>query len=217
MAVFVLDHESSDATAALARERGARVAVRPFEGFVNARRYALAQVQTPWAFMVDADERPDAVLRDALAAAAGDVDGYTVSRTTYFRGKPLRMWSGEVLLRLFRTDRVRLEAAPAGGGEAQLHERWVCEGPVRALGGTLRHYSYPDAASYRRKYAWYTSLEARGIRASVSSAVLQTLAVPLRFANALVRRGALFDGLDGCYVAWYSALYPAVVQWKALR
>jgi glycosyltransferase involved in cell wall biosynthesis len=138
---FVLDHESTDATAEIARSRGARVVVRPFEGFVNARRFALAQVKTPWTLMIDADERPDAALREAIIAAPEDADGYTLSRTTYYCGKPLRMWSDERLLRLFRTDRVRLEAAPAGGGEAQLHERWICEGRVRELRGVLEHYS----------------------------------------------------------------------------
>lgn len=217
MQTFVLDHESSDATVAIAQARGARVAVRPFEGFVSARRLALAHVRTPWTLMIDADERPDGVLREAIVAASPDADGYVVSRTTYYCGKPLRMWSGERLLRLFRTDRARLEAAPAAGGAAQLHERWICRGRVLTLEGTLEHYSYPDAASYRAKYEAYTSVEARGVRASAAAAALQTLLVPLRFAHALLRRGAALDGPDGWRIAWYSSLYPAVVQWKALR
>jgi hypothetical protein len=144
------------------------------------------------------------------------VDGYSVSRTTYYRGKALRIWSDERLLRVFRTDRVRLEAAPAAGGEAQLHERWVCDGRVRALHGTLEHYSYGDAKSYRAKYEWYTDIEARGLRANRALAVAHTLLVPLRFVKLLLK-GAALDGADGWYVAWQSARYPAAVQWKALR
>lgn len=217
MPVFVLDHESTDSTVALAQARGARVAVRPFQGFVTARRFALSQVQTPWAFMIDADERPDGRLRQAILDASGGADGYEVSRTTYFAGKPVRMWSNEHLLRLFRTDRVRLQAQPAAGGQAELHERWVCESAVSVLEGTLEHYSYADAAAYRRKYDEYTSVEARGIRGSMLRAAMQSFAVPLRFARALFFRGAILDGGAGVFVAWYSALYPAVVQWKALR
>lgn len=214
---FVLDDESTDATVSLAKTLGARVAVRPLQGFVDARRFALSQVRTPWTLMIDADEAADETLRGAILAAEGDADGYTVSRTTFYCGKPLRMWSGERLLRLFRTGRVRLEAAPAGGGDAQLHERWICEGTVDSLDGTLEHYSYPDAASYRAKYARYTTLEAQGMRGAPARALGQTLLVPLRFAHALIRRGAVLDGPAGWLVAWYSALYPAVVQWKALR
>jgi glycosyltransferase involved in cell wall biosynthesis len=213
---LVIDSESTDATVAIAQARGARVVVRPFQGFVDARRFALAQVATPWTLMLDADEALDATLRAEIVAASDKNDGYTFSRTTYYCGKPLRIWSGERLLRLFRTGRAHLQAAPAAGGGAQLHERWMCEGTVGALRGTLEHYSYPDPASYRRKYAWYTSIEARGARAGAPYALAQSALVPLRFLKMLAK-GALIDGPDGWYVAWYSALYPAVVQWKALR
>lgn len=166
--------------------------------------------------MIDADEVLSDRLRAELIAADDGVEGYTVSRTTYFRGKPLRAWTGERLLRLFRTNRAHLEAAPAAGGDADLHERWVCDGAVGALQGTLEHYSYPDTESYREKYARYTDIEAGGVHASIAGALLQSLLVPLRFTRTLLR-GAALDGPDGWYVAWYSALYPAVVQWKALR
>lgn len=215
--VFVLDSQSTDDTVALAKAAGARVDVRPFDGFVNARRYALAQVPTPWTLMIDADEAPDAALRSAIVAASGDVVGYEVSRTTFYCGKPLRIWRGERLLRLFRTQAARLEAAPAAGGDAQLHERWICEGRIEALPGTLEHFSYPNAQSYREKYERYTDIEARGVRPRLDVALLlKTVLVPARFARLLFK-GALLDGPGGWYVAWKSALYPAVVQWKAVR
>lgn len=189
---------------------------RAFTGFVDARRFALSQVQTPWTLMIDADERLDETLRAALLGAPGDADGYIVSRTTSYCGKPLRMWSNEPLLRLFRTDRARVQAAPAAGGAAQLHEHWVCEGRVGTLRGTLEHDSYPDAASYREKYARYTATEAQGLQPSIGPAIAQSLLVPVRLADMLLRRGALLDGPRGWIVAWYSALYPAVVRWKSL-
>jgi len=217
MRAFVLDHESQDATAAIARASGASTVTRPFTGFVDARRFALAQVRTPWTLMIDADERLDPVLRAAIVSAPEDAQGYRVCRTTFYCGKPLRMWRGERLLRLFRTDRARVEAAAVAGGAAQLHERWICDGRVGDLEGTLEHYSYPDAASYRVKYEAYTSMEAAAMRTGIAMAMLQSALVPVRLLNSLLRRGALLDGPAGWTVAWYSALYPAVVQWKALR
>ena len=216
MPVFVLDSESTDATAAIAQAHGARVMTRPFTGFVDARRFALSQVQTPWTLMIDADERLDDRLRAGIVEAPGDADAYVMHRTTSYCGKPLRMWSNEPLLRLFRTGGARVEAAPAAGGQAQLHERWVCDGRVRTLPGTLQHDSYPDAASYRKKYEEYTSTEARGMQGSFLSAVIETALVPPRFANLLLRRGALFDGPRGWAIAWHSACYPAVVRWKSI-
>lgn len=216
MPVLVLDDESTDATASIAQARGARVITRPLDGFVQARTFALSRVDTPWTLMIDADERLDERLRAEISQAPGDADAYVVLRTTAYCGKPLRMWSNEPLLRLFRTNGARLEAAPAAGGRAQLHERWVCDGIIRTLEGTLEHDSYPDAASYRKKFAAYTAIEARGVPPSLGAALMQLLAVPLRFANLLVRRGALLDGPRGWTVAWYSALYPAVVRWKSI-
>jgi glycosyltransferase involved in cell wall biosynthesis len=215
MHALVVDSGSTDHTVEFARSWGAEVRERPWTDFVDARRYALAQVRTPWAFMLDADEACDDRLRDAILQAGDDADAYRVYRTTYFCGKPMRLWSREPLIRLFKRDRVRLQAFPAGGGSAALHERWIGDGPVRDLDGTLLHYSYPDVATYRAKYDRYTSTEAAGLPRSVPRAIGASLKGVLRFAYLLLVRGALLDGWRGVYVAYRSAMYPAVVAWKA--
>lgn len=210
--ILVVDARSCDRTREIAELYGARVLERSWNGFVDARRFALTQVATEWSLAIDADEALDEHVRDAVVACDGNLDGYTVSRDTYFCGRPLRMWTGERLLRLTRVAKTRVEANPAAGGGAELHERYVVDGPVGALGGTLLHYSYETVDSYREKFARYTDIEAAG---SPSRANL--LLVPLRFAHALVVRGALLDGWRGAYVAWMSAVYPAVAAAKARR
>ncbi len=212
VSILVIDAQSCDRTRELAALYGARVIERPWDGFVEARRFALAQVATPWAFALDADEALDDDLRDAVLACAGTADGYAVARDTYFCGKPLRMWQGESLLRLMRVAKARVEANPASGGDAELHERYVVDGPVERLGGRLLHYSYETVESYREKFARYTDLEAAGHPPRANP-----LLVPLRLIYSLVVRGGLLDGPRGIYVAWMSALYPSVVSWKARR
>ncbi|HEV3088758.1 MAG TPA: glycosyltransferase family 2 protein, partial [Candidatus Elarobacter sp.] len=156
MHVFVLDADSRDQTAAIARAHGAEVETRPWTGFVNARRYALGRVTTPWALMLDADELLDATLRDAILTARGEVAGYRLRRVTMLCGRPVRAagWSNEKLLRLFRTDRARVAANELG---ADLHERWIVDGPIADLPGAIVHDSYPTLASYRAKFDRYTS------------------------------------------------------------
>ena len=210
IAVLVLDAHSADNTVAYASGAGARVIERAWTGFAEARRYGLAQIVTPWTLMLDADEELDDRLREAILQARSDADGYLLRRTTYFRGKPMRMWSNEPLLRLVRTSAARVE-------EVALHEHLLCDGEVRELGGVLLHYSYPDARSYREKFARYTALEALALPGDPLRVLREGLLALPRFANNLVRRGALLDGPRGWYVAWYSALYPAVVAWKAVR
>jgi hypothetical protein len=215
MRVFVLDAMSRDRTVEFARAGGAEVVERPWNGFVDARAFALASVKTPWTLMLDADEALDDALRDALLAATGKAEGYVVRRTTFYCGKPLRMWRREPLLRVFRTDRARLEAHGAAANDAALHERWRCDGPVEELAGTLLHYSYPDAASYRAKFARYTEIEASALRFSWPRVVAQWLLVWPRWAWLLVRRGALLDGARGIVASYWSARYPYVVAKKA--
>lgn len=210
ISILVVDALSADNTVAYARASGARVLERAWTNFVDARRFGLGQITTPWTLMLDADEELDDRLREAILAASGDADGYIVRRTTYFHGKPMRMWSDEPLLRLVRTGAARIE-------NVALHERLACDGTIRELGGTLLHYSYPDARSYREKYARYTAIEALATPPSVLGTAGDAALVLPRFANNLLRHGALRDGPRGWYVAWYSALYPAVVAWKSLR
>jgi glycosyltransferase involved in cell wall biosynthesis len=216
MHVFVLDACSRDHTVQFAKGAGAEVVQREWTDFVDARRFALDRVRTPWALMIDADEALDDELREALVGAPEDVDAYRVSRTTYFCGKPMRVWSNEPLLRLFRPGAVTLATQPAAGGTANLHERWESNGRIGELTGTLLHFSYPDYATYRRKFDAYTTEEAAGVAPSLLTWIAATFELPLRFVRLALVRGGILDGVRGAYVAYKSSAYRAVVAWKAL-
>ncbi len=200
VAVLVLDALSGDDTADVARSAGATVIQRKWIGFVNARLFALAQVKTRWTLMLDADEALDEKLRASISNAEESAVGFALERTTYFCEKPIRMWSGELLVRLFRTELAILKAQPALGGE-----------------GTLAHYSYPDVRAYARKFNEYTSIEARSSPRSWTQFARQLLVVGPRFWWLLIARGELLDGWRGWYVAYLSAIYPLVTATKALR
>jgi glycosyltransferase involved in cell wall biosynthesis len=214
--VFVLDAESRDATVAIAQSHGAVVERREWAGFVNARRYALGRVTTPWAFMLDADELIDDTLRAAILASNADVYGYRVRRITMLCGKPVRAagWSNELLLRIVRTDRATVAT---GANGADVHEQWSVDGPVADLPGAIVHDSYPTVASYRAKFDFYTSAEARVLRASRWNLAGAVALLPARFAWSLLRYGGWLDGWRGLFVAWESARYKVVVRSKALR
>jgi glycosyltransferase involved in cell wall biosynthesis len=220
--LYVVDAESTDATVALARAHGAEVVVRPWEGYVATRRRALREVTTPWTWMLDADEYADAELVAAVAAldpADTAHDAYAVVRDTMLAGRVVRAcgWSGERLVRIVRTERATLVARPAAGGTADLHEHWVVPGAVGTLPGRLVHESYPTYASYFAKFARFTSIEAAGAPRSLARLLRAALAAPIRFARGLLGHGALLDGPRSWFVAYWSALYPIVVAWKALR
>ena len=216
MQLLVLDAGSRDHTVAFARGAGARVVQRQWTDFVDARKYALSQVATPWTLMLDADEALDDVLCSSILEASAEPDAYRVRRTTYFCGKPMRIWRDEPLIRLFRTGQATLEAYPAASHDALVHERWNCAGSIGDLRGTLLHYSYPDVATYRAKYERYTSLEARASHSTPLRVLGAWLGGLLRLPWLLFARGAVLDGPRGWYVAYHSAMYPAVAARKAL-
>lgn len=215
----MLDAESTDGTVLIAAEWGARTIVRPWTGFVSARRFALSEVETAWTFMLDADEALDPAARRALerTVAENDVAGYRIARTTYFCGRAIRggAWARDAPLRLFRTGSARVVARPAAGGDAELHEAWHVEGRVATLGGTLQHDSYPTLASYRAKFSRYTTLEARGVRVGFPGFVAVTARAVVKLPWLFVVRGGWRDGWRGAFIAIASAAYPVVVAWKA--
>lgn len=222
MPALVLDAESTDATPRIAEAFGARAIVRPWAGFVAARRYALGEVRTPWTLMLDADESLDAALREALAALPEEPreDGFRLARTTSLCGRPVRGcgWGDERLLRLFRTAEARLAAHPAAGGAADLHERWEVDGPVADLGGRLAHDSYPTLAAYGSKFARYTTIEAAALHARAPGAAFAAALAraALRLPWLFFGRAGWRDGWRGAFVSAASAVYPVVVRWKAL-
>jgi hypothetical protein len=215
--VFVLDAESSDATAGVARACGAEVEVRAWTGYVDARRYALGRVTTPYAFMLDADELLSDELTTALAGDLTRADGFRVRRVTMLAGRAVRAagWSAERLVRCFRVDRAHVVPNSVGGA-ADLHERWVVEGALADLPGMIVHDSYPTVASYRERFARYTQIEAAALRGSRLACAIAAARLPLRFVWLWTRYGGWRDGWRGAFVAWYSALYPVAVQWRAL-
>ena len=195
--------------------------MRPWQSFLEARAYALGLVHTPLALFLDADEALDATLRAAIleAEAPPDLAAYRMLRINVFCGKPMRGagWYPEYLTRLFRPAHVRLEAQPAAGSRAALHERIVADGPVADLAGAIIHHSYPTVQSYWSKFDRYTSIEGAALETSPRILARTAFVAVLRFGWLLLGRRAIFDGWRGLVVAFGSALYPVVAHWKAGR
>ena len=207
---------STDRTREIAASNGATFLQREWRGYIDARLYALSAVRTPYTLMIDADEALDERLRRAIEAAAEDTDGYRLARTTFFCGKPMRIWSSEPILRLFRTSDASL-ASRGMDNRAQVHEAWSVPGTVADLPGTLLHYSYPTQASYRAKFEQYTAIEAQALHATPLRVWVESAKSLLRLPFLLFARGAILDGWRGIYTAWWSAWYPAIAYRKALK
>jgi GT2 family glycosyltransferase/tetratricopeptide (TPR) repeat protein len=150
--IVVVDTGSSDGTAELARQLGARVVDSPWQdSFAQARNVALEHATGDWIFWLDADDRLDETnrekLRRLLAQLPGEPLGYLLQcQSVPGPGQP-RVVVDHV--RLFRRH-------PAIRWRYRVHEQILLS--IRALGGqvqgtdiVIQHLGYQDARLHQAK------------------------------------------------------------------
>ena len=88
--VIVADSYSTDDTAKIAEENGAKVIQVPFNGFGELRNNAIAACSHDWIFSLDSDERCTKKAKQEILKIINDdksLDAYYVPRRNYFMGK----------------------------------------------------------------------------------------------------------------------------------
>lgn len=204
--VLVLDSNSSDDTAALARAAGARVVVTDWPGYGPqvARGFGLAN--GAWVLSLDADERIGSRLRAEILAAirSNAFDGYRIPRLSEFCGRFIRHsgWRPDRTLRLGRR-------ALAGFTPHVLHAHMTLDGRIGELREHLVHHSYPDVHDVLDKLDRYSTGHARDMLAngrsgSVGKAVWHGA---FAFVRTYLLRLGFLDGQHGLMLAIYNAEY----------
>nr|PZN65631.1 MAG: hypothetical protein DIU58_06950 [Sphaerobacter thermophilus] len=210
--LFVLDSESTDQTVAIARRFGARVAVRPFDGYASQRQAALRMVDRPWVLFLDADERLSPALTaeviDAVRTGSPDVAGYWLPRRNWIRGREMRGggWWPDYQLRLLRRDRAHYRVG------REVHEIVDLDGPAGWLSEPLLHLNYDSLREFRAKQAHYARMRAESLRAAGQFPRRRTyIGQPAReFFRRVVRLRGYRDGPLGLVLA-------AILAWYELR
>ena len=205
--VLVVDDDSNDRTAEIARSLGARVVQHRFEGFREQSQFALDQVRSDWALSLDADERISPELRHAiermLAAPEASVSGYRLGRVTRHFGVLFRhgtLFKGA--RRLARTGRCRWVGFNP-------HCTLAIDGVVRDLPGDFLHLRDRSLRSQAEVYNRYSTLKAEemyaaGRRAGASSIVLRPIG---RFLRSFVVKQGFRHGTAGLVAALEEAVY----------
>jgi len=243
--VFVVDSQSRDDTAAIARAKGARVVQFHFNGvFPKKKNWSLENLpfRNEWVLIVDADERvPPALAEEIRCAVASDeADGYFINRRFFFLGRWIRhcgyypSWN----LRLFkhRLGRYeRIECPDADVGDNEVHEHVVLDGRAGRLREDMLHYAYPDLRTWVEKHNRYSEWEAHVARRLRSGSAEERrlgrgprlkrvlkriyLRLPMRFAvrfvYAYVLRGGFLDGRPGFILCGLLAFYDFLSWAKA--
>jgi glycosyltransferase involved in cell wall biosynthesis len=169
--VYVIDSQSTDATAEVARSYGAKVVQFRYRGgWPKKRQWAMETLpfDYDWIFLVDADEALTPALAEEIAKAIQNsgVNGYYVSLQMYFLGRALRHSGASFYkLSLFRRGKgryeCRLKDQDTSMADMEVHEHVVVEGHTAKLENPLDHHNVESLSRYIQKHDEYSNWEAR--------------------------------------------------------
>jgi len=217
--LIVVDAESSDKTADLARAAGATVFVRPWPGYGPQKNFGRTQAHGEWLLFIDADEEVTPLLQSQIQAAIDkpDKDFYWLRIVTVFLNKPLRHLYGHNPRLMLRTSGKWTDAKVHEQVETNMGERITLGDEHSAiLSSSLLHHSHPTIASYLEKMRRYTTLDAEEMVRTghhrsgrhIRPGVLMPAWLGVRqFIKLLVYRRGILDGPAGWLWCVLSAYY----------
>lgn len=203
--VIVVDGGSTDATAALAENAGARVLILRGQTIAAQRNVGIAAASHDWILALDADERVSPQLRAELRQV---VDGrnpthaaYRMKFRNHYLGRELRYgpWGRDWHIRLFKRD-LRYVCN-------RVHEHLEPIDDVGTLTGPIVHHPYRDISHHVTKIVKYSrwgadDLYTRGRRARAWDMAARPA---WRFARDFVLFSGWRDGALGFIAASLSA------------
>jgi glycosyltransferase involved in cell wall biosynthesis len=219
--LIVVDAESQDKTAAVARELTDHVFVRPWPGFAAQKNFGIDQAHGEWILSLDADEVVSPALQAEIAGVLdgdGADIGYLVPRRNVFWGRWVRHGGlyPDWQLRLFRRGRGRF-------AERSVHESVTVDGRVGRLRGHLEHRSYRDVADFLERADRYSTLAAQEWLAAGRPCrpFVDLAARPVgRFLAMYVGRAGFLDGWRGFLLAvlyGYYVLMRSAKVWERTK
>lgn len=155
--VLVIDNGSTDETAKIAEQRGARVLSAKHNSFAKLRNEALKHIKTDWLFYIDADERVTPTLaKEILVHVETDTAAALIlQRTNIFFGQEFKHggWQADAVPRVFKK-------AAFKEWTGVVHETPHFNGESTTLHAPLLHLTHRDIRSGLYKSASWTHREA---------------------------------------------------------
>ncbi|MFH0881719.1 MAG: glycosyltransferase family 2 protein [bacterium] len=216
--IVVVDAGSSDATATIAADHGARVIHQPNNSNLNINKnIAIENCTHDWVLVLDADEIiPPALAGEILQEIKNPRhDGYFVPRRNRILGRWVRHGGQypDLQLRLIRRETARFP-------ERHVHERIQVKGSVGRLSNPMDHSPYPTIAQMMRKGMFYADFEAQVRRTTTRTSPLVfiyqiLIRPPFRFIRRYFFKGGFLDGIPGLAMSFFDA-FNNVVRWLRL-
>ncbi len=214
----VVDDSSSDATASIARKKGARVELHPYPYSAAQKNWAIPRCTHPWILLLDTDERvplPLAKEIQKLLEEGPQFQAYWIYRRNFLLGHPLRhgQWGADKCIRLFQRDtccyedkRVHAEIQSPPSNTGFLQEK-MDHLAIPALGPYL-----PKMTRYGRWAA--EEMHRRGHHFHFWDLWIRPWAA---WFKAYILRGGLLDGIPGIVAAvlhGYGTFLKYMMLWE---
>ncbi len=169
--VYVIDSQSNDDTAEIARSFGAHVVQFHYAGgWPKKRQWAMdtLPLANDWVILIDADEALTPELAEEIGHAIQDprFDGYYIALQMFFLGRVLRHGgAGFYKLALFRRGKGRFECRlkdqDASMADMEVHEHVIVQGKSARLKNPLLHHNVESISRYIQKHDEYANWDAR--------------------------------------------------------
>lgn len=209
--IIVIDDNSTDKTAEIARKLGAKVYNHSLNNdFSSQRNFGLSKANNQWVLFVDADERLSEALALEISNISNNFSGLFIKRRDFMWGKQLK--HGESanikLLRLAKKD--------AGKWKGAVHEEWRVNGQIGSLNNELIHFPHQTISEFLKEINFYTDIKAnelfkKGKKVNIFSIICYPVVKFLQ--NYFIKFGFL-DGLEGFIFAVTMSFHSSLVRGK---
>lgn len=152
--IIVIDSESKDDTAEIARKNGARVVIHKFKDFSDQRNFAISQSSSEWVLYLDADERVTDEFQKEVEKKIneGRFDAFEIRRDTYYFGK--RWGLTDKVLRLVKKEKFEK-------WEGIVHETAHVKGEVGLISSPIKHFTHRSLSQMVEKTNAWSNYEAK--------------------------------------------------------
>lgn len=209
--IVVVDTESTDSSAQIARDMGYKVYSYKYERYVEpSRNFAISKVKADWFFIIDADERfsPELIQEIRETIATTDKTHFTITKKNIFAGIwPLKHggWAGDSMIRLIKTSAFK-------NWPSAIHSTPEITGALGHLHALLDHHFHPGLSNMVEKTALYEDMES-----NLLFKADRPVSVPIffrKFFGELYRRlikwQGFLDGTPGIIESVYQAYSKTV-------
>lgn len=198
--IIVIDSNSTDNTAEIAKQMGCEIHFRDFDNFSNQKNHALQFAKNDWILFLDADERITKSLKIEIEEViiSNTYDAYKLNFPHFYMNRFL-YYHDDNVTRLVKRNNCKFKGS--------VHEKLIVNGTVGQLKNPVLHFTYKGFIPYVTKkdsYAWFQAQQLfdKGKKATYFHLIFKPI---YRFFSSYFLRGGIFDGIPGLTVASVNA------------